>query len=395
MEDFLSYCENKSFVRWVYHPDKQTNDYWEEYLKHHPKERKEIELSRLLLSLLKSKKEPDSQQDISEIFYKIGKKIEQKKKTLRLKRVFVSFSKYAALVLIFLSIGIALVKWREQSNFKNQIANVPAFDSKDARLIMAHKSIIIKKKESKIEYCKNGEVIINKKDTIRRTSSKSPTPELNELIVPYGKSSSITLSDGTIAYLNAGSRLLYSSYFEGNSRKVYLVGEAYFEVSHNPQKPFIVKTNRLNVKALGTSFNVSAYPGDQITEVVLVTGKVGIEENTFKLFGKQQIIFPSQLASFNRRTNKMTVKRVKIDNYTAWHKGYMNFESVDLSRIVLKIERHYNINIKFNDPFLGSKKISGKLKLREDKEDVLQVLASSSSTKLIKINEKNYVLVSR
>jgi len=395
MDDFLSFYENKGFVRWIYFPDKQAVNYWEEYLNLHPQERKNIEFSRLLLLQLKSKKEIANQQEIDKLFCKILREIERKKMIAKLKRRFISCSKYVAIALILLSVGVALLKWKEQSILNRQIANIPAFENKDARLIMPDKSIIIERKESKIEYCKNGEVVINQKDTIKSTFSKSSSSKLNQLIVPYGKSSSITLPDSTIAYLNSGSRLLYPSCFEGDIRKVYLVGEGFFKVSHKPEKPFIVKTNNLNVEAFGTSFNVSAYPGDQTTEVVLVTGKVGVGESTFNLFCDIKVLLPNQLALFDRTTRITSIKNVDVENYTAWHKGYMNFESIDLSRIVLKIERRYNINIKLKDAFLRSKKISGKLKLREDKEVVLQILASSASMELIKINEHNYVLVSR
>jgi len=401
MDDFLKYFEDKKFVRWVFIPDEQINAYWEAYLKDHPGEREKIKLDRTILASLKTKEAPGSTPEVYDLFYRTIRRIDRREKASRLRKVLISFSKYAAVALLFLAIGIGIMKWRQQSDFsfiENQLADVPALDHKDARLIMPDKSIVIKDKKSKIECLGDGGVIINQRDTIKGNSAKSASTgnsTLNELIVPYGKNSSIVLPDSTVAYLNAGSRLLYPAAFDGKTREVYLVGEGYFDVSHHPEKPFIVKTKVLDVKAIGTSFNVSSYPGDQVVEVVLVTGKVGIMQNTFNLFKRQEILLPNQLVSCDRQTGKTKIRQVDVENYITWHQGYMNFESEDLSRIVLKLERYYNINIKLSEPFLGLRKITGKLKLKEDKDKVLEVLASTSTTDLIKINEQNYMLAKK
>jgi ferric-dicitrate binding protein FerR (iron transport regulator) len=215
---------------------------------------------------------------------------------------------------------------------------------------------------------------------------------MNQLIVPYGRNSSVTLSDGTIAFLNAGSSLVYPSVFGKKNREVFLVGEGYFQVAHNPEKPFVVKTNKLNVRALGTCFNVQAYPEDDIIEVVLVEGKVSLSDNTFRFINKDYMLKPNQLASYNVKNSETTVRQVDPENYVSWYEGYMNFESIELSRIVLKLERFYNIRLKLDNPFMGGKKISGKLKLKENKDEVLEILASTASAKLIKLDEQIYVL---
>ncbi len=399
MDDFLRYFENRKFVRWVFDPDEQTDSYWKTYLEDHPEERKKIELDWIILSDLKTKKVPDSKEEVYDLFCRTVRRIDQRKKAYRIRRTVISFSKYAAVAFVFLAIGMGVMKWQHQSGLgyiDSQFADVPVLDSKDAQLIMPDKSIVIKDQKSRIECLDSGGVIINNRDTVKSSttsrSSSSEKTKLNELIVPYGKNSSIILPDSTVAFLNAGSRLLYSSSFEGKTREVYLVGEGFFEVSHHPERPFIVRTRDLNVKALGTSFNVSVYPGDQIAEVVLVTGKVGITENSFNLFKRPEVLTPNQLVSYDRKTSEMEVRQVNVENYITWHLGYMNFESIDLSRIILKLERYYNINIKLNDPFLGVRKITGKLKLENDRNKVLEVLAKTSSTGLIKINEQNYVL---
>lgn len=215
---------------------------------------------------------------------------------------------------------------------------------------------------------------------------------MNQLIVPYGKQSSIRLPDGTMAYLNAGSRLMYPAVFSGKNREVFLLGEGYFEVSHNPQKPFVVKTNDINVVALGTVFNVSAYPADKIIETVLINGQVVIRDNSFHIFKKDLVLKPNDLVSFNRESLETVSKQVNTNEYVAWHEGYLNFQSVDLSRIILKVERYYNVRIMLENPMLGARSITGKLLLKDDKEKVMEALASSARVELFKINETAYGL---
>ena len=101
---------------------------------------------------------------------------------------------------------------------------------------------------------------------------------------------------------------------------------------------------------------------------------------------------PDQLAAFNRETGHTAVKNVNVENYISWHKGYLSIESTDLNRIVVKLERYYNIEIDFQDPLTGSKIISGKIVLKKEKDKVLTVLASTAALELIKINEQKYVL---
>lgn len=395
MDDDLKYFEDKRFVRWVYHSDPETNRYWEKYLLDHPDERERIEMTRWILTQLKSKEGQADQQKICELLADVIRKLDSRKKITRTRQIWISCAKYAAVALVFLTIGIIWKSLPDQpdlSKLGDQLIERSHYNGNDAYIIFSDgESIAMREKESNVEYKRNGQIIINKDDTIR-IKSGSKAPEINQLIVPYGKNSSIQLPDGTTVFLNSGSKLIYPSFFKGKTREVFLAGEGFFEVFHNPQMPFSVKTGELSVKALGTSFNVSAYPADKITEVVLVEGMVGLRESGFKLMNKQQILQPDQLAFFDRKTKQITVKDVNVENYVTWCRGYLNFESTDLSKIIVKLERYYDIHMKLQDPLLGSKKISGKLKLKEDKDNVLNVLASTASVELTKIDEQNYVL---
>lgn len=393
MDNYLKFFEDDKFVQWVYNPDQKGTVFWNAWFVEHPEDRKDAEFAQLILLQLKSKKEKGNKNESDAIYSAIVEKLSKSDRQFSLSQIILPFSRYAAVALLFLSLGVFLTYnvtkkqnlWLEQS--MNEVHG-----NAESQLILADgRRIALNAKESSVEYGTKGKIVINQSDTIEN-HSKSLDTEMNQLIVPFGKNSSILLPDGTVAHLNAGSRLMYPSVFSGKNREVFLSGEGYFEVSHDPKKPFVVKTNDLSIVALGTIFNVSAYPTDKIIETVLVNGQVVLRNNSFYIFKKDFVLKPSELAAFNRETLETTTRQVDIADYVAWQDGFLNFQSVDLSRIILRLERYYNIKLILENPMLGTRSITGKLVLKEDKDRVLEVLASTARVELSKINANTYGL---
>jgi transmembrane sensor len=394
MDKFLNYFENQHFVKWALSPTPELNSFWDTYLNDHPDEKKEIEYARILLSQLKQKEENEECDEIASIYARITQQIDRNKTKKSLLREFIfPLLKYAAVAIIFLSIGVLLVNQRNNSQVLAQYQAMKIENNEtEARLILSDGGkILLPENESMVEYDQKGKIIINHKDTIRQ-KSKSLQNEMNQLIIPYGKNSSIRLPDGTCVFLNAGSILIYPTQFSKKSREVFLTGEGYFEIEHNPKIPFVVKTNDISVIAMGTSFNISTYPTDKSVETVLVEGSVIVKENNTNIFRKDVEMKPGELAGYDRETLETSLHVVDVNSIVAWHKGYLQFESTELSRIVLKLERYYNIKIYLDNPTFGIRRITGKLMLREEKERVLEVLASTASMTLYKINETMYNL---
>jgi len=392
MDDFLKYFEDEKFVRWVYTSDSELDSFWTTWIQEHPEEEKEIQDARLLLLQLRSSEETGTTAEAIVIYSDLIHNLSESKRRHTFRRVFVPLMRYAAVALIFLSLGIFLMYQSREKQYIDFAQTTVENENTEAQLVLSDgQKVAIKTKESSVEYKENGKIVINEKDTILNKTETAKN-EMNQLIVPYGKQSSIRLPDGTMAYLNAGSRLMYPAVFSGKNREVFLLGEGYFEVSHNPQKPFVVKTNDINVVALGTVFNVSAYPADKIIETVLINGQVVIRDNSFHIFKKDLVLKPNDLVSFNRESLETVSKQVNTNEYVAWHEGYLNFQSVDLSRIILKVERYYNVRIMLENPMLGARSITGKLLLKDDKEKVMEALASSARVELFKINETAYGL---
>ncbi len=171
-----------------------------------------------------------------------------------------------------------------------------------------------------------------------------------EVIAPIGSRTVVQLSDGSEVHLNYGSKLKYPQVFSGDTREVILSGEGYFNVAHNPDKPFIVNAGKLSVKALGTVFNVQAYPNEDNIETTLVEGKVVLEqtENGFesKTIG---VMKPGQHVNYNLKTGKVFCTKGDVDKYIGWKEGKMVFEDTPITQVAAKLSQKYNVDIEIND----------------------------------------------
>lgn len=175
----------------------------------------------------------------------------------------------------------------------------------------------------------------------------SEEPIYNTLHVPYGKHFELKLSDGSLAYLNAGSSIKYPvEFIEGKDRTVFLTGEAFLEVAKDAKHPFIVKAANLDIRVFGTKFNVSAYPEDIVKEVVLVEGSVGLYSETDMSIGNEgTVLTPGLKGSFDNTKGNITTEPVVTSVYTSWVKGVLVFRNMTFENILKKLERHYNVKI--------------------------------------------------
>lgn len=245
------------------------------------------------------------------------------------------------------------------------------------RLILSGKEEIqINAEDSKIEYAKDGNTIeIGLTEKITQ-EIKNTELVINTVIVPYGKRTKVTLSDNSTIWLNSGSKLVFPARFQKEKREVYLEGEAIFEVSHNPKHPFYVVTRNLDVKVLGTVFNVSAYADDALTSTVLVSGSVELQYPGRALLGKSKVVMsPNMIATYNPETRTIEQTTINPGLYTSWRDGFLIFERHPLGEIIKKISRYYNVSVKLNDPALADETFSGNLDLRNSAPQVLEIIA--------------------
>lgn len=164
-----------------------------------------------------------------------------------------------------------------------------------------------------------------------------------EIEAPAGSRIQIELGDGTKVFLNHGSKLKYPYRFNGESRKVFLTGEAYFVVAHNTKVPFIVETKRMDIKATGTAFNVSAYPDDNAVETTLVEGKVIVYSS--KSNREIKALTPGECLKFNTKKNTYSLETDNALKYISWKDGLLVFNNDKVEDIAKKLGRWYNVDV--------------------------------------------------
>lgn len=238
---------------------------------------------------------------------------------------------------------------------------------------------------------------------IGRGHLKSHYQASNELVVPMGSSAKFSLSDGTSVTLNAGSRLTYDNCFGLDDRSVTLEGEAFFNVARESDKPFIVRTSHINIKALGTAFNVKAYSSDKTIETTLVEGSVKIEgisaEGSYEVtvlkpnqkltFYKEDLIIVDETAVKEDKQEKnvqpeqvqkpasiprVITENVNVEPVISWKENKWIFEKQSLEQIAIDLERKYDVRIIFESERLKSYRFTGII-LAEPIEQVLEAMS--------------------
>lgn len=189
-------------------------------------------------------------------------------------------------------------------------------------------------------------------------TTKDTARVMNRLVIPRGGEFNLTLSDGTRVWLNAETELRYPVQFNGKERVVYLKGEAYFEVSKNKEKPFLVQVDDMSVKVYGTEFNVNTY---NKIETVLVTGSVSMNQG-----GKEVLLKPNQKGVFDQVSGKITVEDVDVLAYVSWKNGDFIFRNESLNSIMDKLSRWYGLEVLYQDAGLQEVRLSGNLKRYKD-----------------------------
>lgn len=210
-----------------------------------------------------------------------------------------------------------------------------------------------------------------------------PVPlEYTQISVAYGESKRITLSDGTMVSVNAGSTLIYPEKFTADTRTVFLMGEANFSVTKNPKKPFIVKTQHIDIKALGTKFYVQSYPNTQFTKATLIEGSIRVDINSAK--NEVYVLKPDNQLIYSHENSKVSVIDVDAERLASWEDGYLIFQGAGFDEIAQTLERKYNVEINY-DRKINEQAYYVKFNPDEslqDAMDILTVLIDKSKYKI-------------
>ncbi len=269
------------------------------------------------------------------------------------------YLKYAA---IFIGVILGSGVWYQMSTKSLVFENTDIIvNDSPVILKMANNTIArIDTDKTQVLADKSGNVVAKQKGNLISYSKDDQSKELvyNEVIVPDGKKFRIMLSDGTLVYMNSRSSLKYPANFvSNNEREVFLEGEAYFEVTKDSKRPFLVTTSEMGIKVLGTHFVVSSYKEDG-NFVVLAEGSVAVYKGQDR--ETPRVIVPKEKATI--KENNITVKKVDINDYLGWMDGTLTFNNEPFSVIVHKIERHYGVEIQNGYEAMNPIKFKGTFK---------------------------------
>lgn len=259
--------------------------------------------------------------------------------------------------------------------FANQ--NQP-INPKDIQLIMAEDHIVaLSDSEAEVVYdstsIKTGSLEI----------SKELSSAFNQLVIPKGKRSVLTLSDGTKIWINSGSRIIFPINFEQDKREIFLDGEIYLDVARDNRRPFFVKTGNLTVQVLGTKFNIQTYSEDAQKRIVLESGSVKIFSGN-----RETLLNPNEM--YEGDGEEESVKKVNVEFYTSWVNGLYVYEKERLDIILTRLSRYYGKEIEI-DPVSSGLRCTGKLDLKDNIDEVLKIIKYTAPVDYTNDNDKYMV----
>ncbi len=388
-EEFL---QDAFFTKSLQHPTEETDLFWQMQMEEGLIDEKEFKLATLYLKTIRVENDHISRKDLNSLWVSI----EQTNKCLlkkKMRRMFRVMS--AACIILFIGLTSLLIQMQQltsESHIKKIAQTIkPETPSEDVQLLISNKKpILITEEDSNIRYEHTGELLVNEKVITdeNNTSQTKTQPEkktsFSQLVVPNGKRSTLTFSDGTSLWVNAGSRVIYPEKFDPKRREIYVDGEVYLQVSSNKNWPFIVKTQKMDIQVLGTSFNVLAYEEDEAHSVVLVEGEIKIKSDN----KQQTVLTPDDLFLYKEGTTE--VRKVETTNYTSWINGIYTSKGENISSILDRLSRYYGKEIQYQNDIEGIT-CTGKLDLKDDLEIILTWLSSTAPVKFKSINDGYFV----
>ena len=196
-----------------------------------------------------------------------------------------------------------------------------------------------------------------------------------KLVTSKGEKSYLQLPDGTRVWLNSCTTLEYAENYGHSNRSIYLDGEAYFEVAKNKDLPFVVKPNGIDVKAIGTAFNVSAYMEDSQLTTTLFNGKVAVQPTLTK---QEVLLEPNQVAVYDKSRNKIEVVPYDKKLFAQWRGGFLSFKMMYLQDITKLLERNYNVVFRYENQGIKKLRFSGSFRNNEDLSEILNVIKTNT-----------------
>ncbi len=359
-KDFL--CD-ELFVYWRTHPTEELDRFWEQFMLENeelrvPFDEAVAEFDRLRVTGDRFVQHENAVKKL------LSHRIARHKKR-QMSRLITSLS---AAVFVLGLITTLYIVGTTRENREPSVASVGKVmsDSQVKLLAGGHTIDISNNSTLDLSEKKNSAIV---QDSLSQTEIILDRHQTNKLIVPFGKRSSIVLSDGSKVTLNSGTEMDFPSSFSKNSREIWVEGEIFIDVTQQTGLPFIIHTPNSLITVYGTSFNVSSY-SDEISEsIVLVNGSVEVKSEKSAL-----LLRPNEMAVIEK--GSVVRKQVDVNDYISWKNGYLQLSKTPLIDVLQKIGRYYNVEFRYqNDLGLTEKTCSGKLFLSGNLEDVIEAFS--------------------
>jgi ferric-dicitrate binding protein FerR (iron transport regulator) len=334
---------------------------------------KNIISGETLLKRLKSEEKISETIDFDAISRKIAKKLLER----RSQRKVIHTLYYATGFLLILISG--WIFWPG-----NRVKDEPlAMESSKVKLILASGSVINLDKTAPDSIDATAALIIKDQSglTYKSKDKEEDADEaeiIHKIVTETGGEYSFVLSDGTKVWLNSLSEIEFPVSFKKGERVINLTGEAYFEVAHDPKRPFIVHSLNQTVQVLGTSFNIKAYSEESMVYTTLVEGKITVGSG-----GNKVVLTPGMESVCLRSNNGIETYKVNTDLSTAWRSGYFMFNEQDLGEMLKVLQRWYGYEFNYNSQIVGSNTFSGRFNKYSDLENTLNSITLAGGPEFI------------
>jgi ferric-dicitrate binding protein FerR (iron transport regulator) len=394
--DLISLLQDKTFLDWAKNGDIPESEF-REFIRVYPGQEETV---RVALEFIKSNRSDQKRlepTDVSAIWKNIRVYLDKQKGTAMYRCLAVRWAKIAAVVAITISGVAGIYHYYRIDAFRQTVHHDVEAGSEAVIVLSDGTTHRLEETDSNIEYNADGTEIVVKNDAqgqkrLKNTKNNSIGSIVNQVIVPFGRRHGIILSDGTKVQLNSGSSLIFPAEFSKKTRNVYLKGEGYFEISKDSEKPFIVKTDYVELKVLGTTFNISAYGDEQTVSAVLVEGKVKVSHKNKFLGTTESELEPGQGYFYSVDRSAFEIKDVDLEYFISWKDGVFQFKDMSLSDVVKRVRKYYNQSIRIEGETLANTLISGKLVLSEDFNDVMKFLSKTIEGRYEETQDLIYIL---
>ncbi len=387
--DFL---EDDYFINWVRYPDTASDEFWNTWKKSSPPNLDEMELAAQHLKAIFSAERILPENEEAEILWQhIENTINRSNDKIVSINEHATKGRYHIMKSWWVAASVGLLLLIATSYFllnneKKLLLTTIASDNKGqqdiapggnkAILTLADGTKVILDSANNGAITKQGNVTVIKMNdgllSYEKSAGKDVEVVYNTISTPRGGQYQLVLADGSKVWLNAASSITYPTAFAGNERKVSMTGEAYFEIKHNEQVPFLVKVGSMEVKVLGTHFNIHAYGDENNISTTLLQGSVLVSEGIQKVK-----LEPGQQAQLHTPNKKLqTIGNVNLEEVMAWKNGFFQFNNAGVDVVMKEISRWYDVEVSYPQG-IPNEKFWGSIRRDQNLSDVFKVLQES------------------